>query len=386
MIDETLFAFIEYVKSKNGIGNKMRLMREARKKFKLTKDRSVYYSEYFAVRFSFSSSANFSNTVISLSNLQKYDDLPFVVCLVMPKQNILYLANTTFLQKISHSSQELREDNIRGSFNGSDIVKEFNGLKNAPENFGKLFSIHAGLGFGGNLVRLVEATTNISPSGNKMKISSKQKLVILSAVDRAKQFVKSKEYLELKDDLDSKVQRYKNEILIAGFIENVNIRGRIIEYLIAGEDEKMKTDLIEALRKSSQKIPGFRTKNTLGDYVRIFKKYQTATDVKTKILILSSNPKGYNIDKLLEFLSSDQSVFMFYFIGLEPDKIVNQILVSMFQVDLLRSTIVLKHWSGRNSRGVTQFEGDIIHKLIVAPDNHVDKKESDDFLKMLIKL
>ena len=148
----------------------------------------------------------------------------------------------------------------------------------------------------------------------------------------------------------------------------------------------MKTDLIEALRKSSQKIPGFRTKNTLGDYVRIFKKYQTATDVKTKILILSSNPKGYNIDKLLEFLSSDQSVFMFYFIGLEPDKIVNQILVSMFQVDLLRSTIVLKHWSGRNSRGVTQFEGDIIHKLIVAPDNHVDKKESDDFLKMLIKL
>src|SRR3989339_518288 len=224
MIDETLFAFIEYVKSKNGIGNKMRLMREARKKFKLTKDRSVYYSEYFAVRFSFSSSANFSNTVISLSNLQKYDDLPFVVCLVMPKQNILYLANTTFLQKISHSSQELREDNIRGSFNGSDIVKEFNGLKNAPENFGKLFSIHAGLGFGGNLVRLVEATTNISPSGNKMKISSKQKLVILSAVDRAKQFVKSKEYLELKDDLDSKVQRYKNEILIAGFIENVNIR------------------------------------------------------------------------------------------------------------------------------------------------------------------
>ena len=386
MIDETLFAFIEYVKSKNGIGNKMRLMREARKKFKLTKDRSVYYSEYFAVRFSFSSSANFSNTVISLYNLQKYDDLPFVVCLVMPKQNILYLANTTFLQKISHSSQELREDNIRGSFNGSDIVKEFNGLKNAPENFGKLFSIHAGLGFGGNLVRLVEATTNISPSGNKMKISSKQKLVILSAVDRAKQFVKSKEYLELKDDLDSKVQRYKNEILIAGFIENVNIRGRIIEYLIAGEDEKMKTDLIEALRKSSQKIPGFRTKNTLGDYVRIFKKYQTATDVKTKILILSSNPKGYNIDKLLEFLSSDQSVFMFYFIGLEPDKIVNQILVSMFQVDLLRSTIVLKHWSGRNSRGVTQFEGDIIHKLIVAPDNHIDKKESDDFLKMLIKL
>jgi hypothetical protein len=330
MINKAVSSFVSFIESKNGIGNKANLIRETLKEFSLTKDRSVYYCEDFAVRFSSSSTTNFGNTVISLSNLQKYDSIPFIVCLVTPNKNILYLSNTTFLKKISHSSQELRIDNIRGSLNGSDIVKEFQYISNSPANFEKLFNIHEGIGFEGNLARLVEATNNISPSGEKFDVSSAQRLKILNGIDRAIKFISSKEYSELKEDLDKKVQKYKNEIIIASFIENVNIRGRIIEYLIVGEDERLRTELIEALRKKSQRIPSLRTKNTLGDYTRIFDDYYTATDVKTKIMILSSNPKGYNIDKLLEFLSKDQSVFMFYFIGLEPNKIVSQILISMF--------------------------------------------------------
>lgn len=62
-------------------------------------------------------------------------------------------------------------------------------------------------------------------------------------------------------------------------------------------------------------------------------------------MILQSNPKAYNIDKLLDFLSSDDSVFLFYFIGIEPSRIVNQSLVSIFQKDLLNSTIVQSHWA-----------------------------------------
>ncbi|PIU82756.1 MAG: hypothetical protein COS68_07655 [Elusimicrobia bacterium CG06_land_8_20_14_3_00_38_11] len=385
-MNKDVFSFIDFIKSNDGIGNKALLIKKAQRKFKLTRDRSVYYSGYFSVRFSYSSSSGFSNTVISLSNLQKYDDLPFLVCLVTLKKNILYIGNTTFLQKISHSSQDLRVDNIRGSLNGSDIVKEFSGLSNSPENFEKLFSIHTELGFDGNLVRLVEATNNISPSGKKFKISSIAKTLISAAPERAIKFTESKEYLQLKSELDSKVKQYKNEILIAGFIENVNIRGRIIEYLIAGEDEKLRASLIKALHNSNKIIPSFRTKNSLGDYIRIFDKYNTATDIKTKIMVLSSNPKAYNIDKLLEFLSEEKSVFMFYFIGIEPNKIVNQILVSMFQTDLLKSTIILKHWSGRNSRGVTQFEGETIHLLILSPNNKINKQKSSEFLSTLMKL
>ncbi len=62
-------------------------------------------------------------------------------------------------------------------------------------------------------------------------------------------------------------------------------------------------------------------------------------------MILQSNPKAYNIDKLLDFLSSDDSVFLFYFIGIEPSKIVNQSLVSIFQKDLQNSTLIQSHWA-----------------------------------------
>lgn len=37
-------------------------------------------------------------------------------------------ANSTLLRKISHSSQELRVDNIKDSFDGSDIIRELEGI------------------------------------------------------------------------------------------------------------------------------------------------------------------------------------------------------------------------------------------------------------------
>lgn len=386
MINKQVLELIDFIKSKDGIGNKAVLIDAVQKQFGFTKDRSVFYSENLAVRFSSSHSTSFSNTVLSLSNLQKFDELPFLVCLVTPQKNFIYLSNSTFLQKISHSSQELREDNIRGSFNGSDISKEFNGILNSPENFEDLFAIHQEIGFSGNLIRLVEATTGISPSGKKMELTTTDEGMIWLAPQRAIEFVKSPEFRELKNDLDSKVAKYKNEILIAGFIENVNIRGRVIEYLIAGEDDELRNNLVKELHNSNKKISRFGTKNTLGDYTKIFDKYHTATDVKTKIMILKSNPKAYNIDKMLEFLTKEKSVFMFYFIGLEPNKIVAQTLISMFQKDLLNSTILLKHWAGRNSRGVAQFQGEIIHNLILSENNVIDVEASQKFLKKLVDL
>nr|HPN39705.1 hypothetical protein [Melioribacteraceae bacterium] len=56
--------------------SKEKLTEAVVKKFQLTKDRSVYYNKYYAIRFSKSSSDNFSNTVLGLSTLQKYDHLP----------------------------------------------------------------------------------------------------------------------------------------------------------------------------------------------------------------------------------------------------------------------------------------------------------------------
>ena len=381
-IDRLLKVLRQY----DGINDKARLAELIAAQFTLVKDRSVYSCKDFALRFSTSAKQNLANTVLSLSNLQKFDDRPFIVCLVTPEHNYTLLANTTFLKKISHSSQELRENNIRGSFNGSDIMREFEGIPNGPDNIERLFNIHAGLGFEGNLVRLVEATNNISPSGRKFTPSDPQREQILLVPARASRFVVSKDARTLKAELDAKVETFKAEILLAALIENVNVRGRIIEYLIAGEDARLRSEIIGALKSRAKGIPPFKTENTLGDYSREFKEFFTETDVKTKIMILDSNPKAYNLDKMLEFLSSERSVFMFYFVGVEPAKIVNTVLVSMFQERLLKSTILLRHWAGRNSRGVSQFEGKTIGHLIEIPEIDIDVRGAQAFLESVIDL
>lgn len=380
---QQLFALI---KTNDGINDKARLARIVFDEFGLTKDRSVYYCADFAIRFSSAASRNFGNTVLSLSNLRKYDDRPFIVCLVTPTENYCLLANTTLLKKISHSSQQLRENNIRGSFNGSDIARDFEGITNAPENIGRLFDIHAGIGFEGNLARLVEATNNISPTGIKFVANEAAATAILAAPQRAAHFVESEDCGVLKAELDVQVSKFQSEILLAALIENVNVRGRVIEYLIAGEDEALRQKLIAALKAGDKGIPKFKTDNTLGDYTRLFPAYHTETDVKTKIMILSSNPKAYNLDKVLDFLANPRSVFMFYFVGVDPGKIVNTVLVSMFQEKLLRATILLKHWSGRNSRGVTQFEGRAINELIAKPEFSINTDEAGQFLQRVIAL
>ncbi|MBI1760549.1 MAG: hypothetical protein HYR56_03845 [Acidobacteria bacterium] len=383
---EALDHLLQLIHDNNGISDKARLAMLVSEELSLTKDRSVYYCAEFAIRFSSSASRNFGNTVLSLSNLKKYDDRPFIVCLVTPAKNFCLIANTTFLKKISHSSQELRVNNIRGSFNGSDIVQNFEGIENCAENIVRLFAIHADIGFEGNLARLVEATNNISPSGSKFTVGGIEGENILAAPSRAIRFVASPDVTTLKDELDDKVARYKNEILLAALIENVNVRGRVIEYLIAGDDESLRQRLIESLKSGSNGLPSFKTANTLGDYQRHFDAFDTETDVKTKILILNSNPKAYNLDKMLEFLAGDRSVFMFYFVGVDPGRIVNTALVSMFQKNLLDGTILLRHWAGRNSRGVSQFEGKAINGLIERPSAEIDEHKAKDFLVRILAL
>ena len=254
-MNSTVEQLIGFLRTHDGINDKAKLAKLATDNFQLTKDRSVYYCQNFAIRFSSSASQNFGNTVLSLSNLQKFDDRPFVVCLVTPSYNYIYLANTTFLKKISHSSQD-----------------------------------------------------------------------------------------------------------------------------------RLRQEIINALQKRTNGIPQFKTENALGDYTKEFNEFFTETDVKTKIMILDSNPKAYNLDKVLEFLSSERSVFMFYFVGVELGKIVNTILVSMFQERLLNSTILLKHWAGRNSRGVSQFEGKAISKLLLSPESTINEEKAIRFLQGVLAL
>ena len=126
----------------------------------------------------------------------------------------------------------------------------------------------------------------------------------------------------------------------------------------------------------------------MGDYIKDFGDiYHTATDIKTKIMVLNSNPKAYNLDKMLSFLSRDNSVFLFYFVGIDFGKGVSPILVSMFHDKVLENTIFIKHWAGRNSRGVSQLNGSKIKTLFTDTRlTNISVDKSVEFLEKLMDL
>lgn len=183
--------------------------------------------------------------------------------------NKVFLANTTFLRKVSHSSKELSLTNIRGSFNGSDIIRKCAGLVNSPENFDELYTIHKSVGWQENFPRIVEATSAIKSVAKRYVPDTDDLNRIYSSVKRAETFVKSKDFRILKRDLDDRCRRCAAEIMIAAHIENVNIRGRLIERLIAAGDGE-RDAIIKAIRDVENRLPESHTNNTLGDYVRDF--------------------------------------------------------------------------------------------------------------------
>ena len=375
---EIIRQLVDYISARDGNTDKSRLQSATQETFSLVKERSVYYCEWFAIRFCKSASKNFSNTVLALSVLHRYDEIPFIVCLVTPTRYYLMLANTTFLRKISHSSQELRRDNIKGSFNGSDIMREFEGVTNIPDNFEFLYSSHENYTFEENLDRLVEATNNIAPTGKRFMPTESQVECIRRSVDRAISFLHSDEYEILNDDLNNRVRAVESEIAIAAFIDNVNLRGRIIEYLITAEDD-LKAVLMHCL-STKQSLPEIFTADELGDYEREFEHYLTETDIKTKVLFLSSNPKGYNIDKLLSFLSEEKSVYLVYVVTIDEDSTIQTRLCSMFNCQLLSGTRIIKHWAGRNLRGVTQYDGNALENIVEDFDFEINYESAQDFL------
>ncbi|WP_214061471.1 hypothetical protein [Mesotoga sp. UBA5557] len=370
------------VRSKDGINDKSALSIIVKSTFSLTEDRSVYYCEDFAIRFCKTRSSSFSNTVLSLSALQKYDDRPFIVCAVSPAENFLFLANTTCLKKISHSSQELRTDNIKGSFNGSDILRSIEGTENCPEGFEDLFLLHQNFSFEENLCRLVESTGRIVPTGSRYEPNQMELEIIFDAPIRTVNFANSSDYDTLNQELADRVSSVKCAIFAAAYIENVNIRGRVIEYLITA-DEEGKKPLLNALLKK-EVLPRIRTANQLGDYTRNFPQFDTETDIKTKVMFLSSAPKAYNIDKFLQFISRMKSVYMVYVVAVDSTQSIRTRLCSPFNTQILEGTRVIHHWAGRNSRGVTQYTGDCLKQVVNKFNNSIDIEKSRDFLKELL--
>ena len=389
-MNQLVHDFVRLVENNREINTKEEMIEVVCQNFTMVKDgRAIYHTDFFAVVFCYSKNNSFSNVVLSLSKLEKYDHIPcFVVLVKKDLDNVIYMINTTFLDKISHSSNDLRIDNIRGSLLGSNIRKEIVEIakRNQPADFDDLFSYHQGFTWQENIERLVESTNNIKPNKEKAVLDDNEKKNLLKAPSRAICFVNSEDYNILLDDLRNRCEEVKEAILVASHIDNVNIRGRLIEVLITSNpDERNK--LLRNLREIEHLLPTYDTKNDLGDYVRTFEKSNSYTDIKTKVLYLDSNPKAYNVDKFLKCMGKDKSVFMFFFVGIDETGIVNTVLASVFHNKLQKTTLLQHHWAGKGTRGAAQFNGKTINELLRENPfiNQINEEDSQRFLMGLLE-
>jgi hypothetical protein len=389
-MNQLVHDFVRLIENNKEINTKEEMIDVVCQNFTMVKDgRAVYHTAFFAVVFCYSKNNSFSNVVLSLSKLEKYDHIPcFVVLVKKDLDNAIYMINTTFLDKISHSSNDLRVDNIRGSLLGSNIRKELVEIakRNQPADFDDLFSYHQGFTWQENIERLVESTNNIKPNKEKAVLDDNEKKNLLKSPSRAISFVNSEDYNILLDDLRNRCEEVKEAILVASHIDNVNIRGRLIEVLITSNpDERDK--LLRNLGEIEHLLPTYDTKNDLGDYVRTFEKSDSYTDIKTKVLYLDSNPKAYNVDKFLKCMGKDKSVFMFFFVGIDETGIVNTVLASVFHNKLQKTTLLQHHWAGKGTRGAAQFNGKTINELLREEPfiNEINEEDSQRFLQGLLE-
>ena len=326
-------------KRKQPTANKAQIETAFSKSTDFKKERSAYVGNGFAIRFSEANTGSFSNVVLSLSALQKYDSNPMVICIVRPDRLDFRLANSTFLKRISHSSHNLRVDNIKGSFLGHDIMDVYEGVPNRPNHFDELIAVHAEFTWEENVERLVEETNAIVARATRFKPVSDDLSIILDAPAQAAAALNLPRVAEIERDLSDIVQRRRNELLTAAELDNVNIRGNTIEQLITGELNAHRLDDL------TYDLPGDGT---------------LIVDIKTKLLDHASAPKAYNIDKMLRTLSRPGSTFCFYFIGIDAsDRAIRSRIVSIFDPVVLSATRIQTHWAGRESRGVTQLTGNI---------------------------
>jgi len=361
-----LIEFVLGYRQRNQSASKEQIAGAAAHALHLTKHRSVYACDDFAVRFSAASGAPFANVVLSLSALRAFDRLPFTVAVIRPDSTDFLLANATFLRKISHSSHSLRPDHIRGSFLGHDILREYEAIENRPDNFDTLFAIHQEFTWVENVERLVEATNQIVGRGRRFSPNADGLQAIRQAPALAASLVRHPEYLRLKEELATAVRERSSQILEYARIDNVNQRGNLIEQAITG---------------------GINAHN-LGDMVRqIAGDVTVQLEIKTKLMDRASSPKAYNIDKALEALGRGRTLIAFGFVGIYVDagRVVSS-TISILDRTVLEATRIQFHWAGRNSRGVTQLTGNFAR--VFAPDyqEEIDTAVAARFLADLLRL
>ena len=144
-----------------------------------------------------------------------------------------------------------------------------------------------------------------------------------------------------------------------------------------------KKELREKIKKS-EVIEDLTVENGLGDYSIEKDGYHIEIDIKSKVTTLNSAPKGYNVDKLLEFLSDPASIYLLYIVSISEGDNPKTELASIFQKQIMDKTNIQHHWAGINSRGAAQFEGHSLEYFLEDSKIRIEIEKARKFLEKLL--
>ena len=354
--------FIRTAKLAEPHANKARLQALYREEFAPGQSRKVLVGEGYAFYFSEISRGGYSNTGLALSALKGHDNHPFVIVIVRPLAVEFLLANSTLLNKLSVAAREFRTDNIRGSFNLSDIMRTYNDRQNEPACFDQLFAQHQEFTWEENVKRLVEKTNQMVPRLTRFSPTPDERAILMQAPLRAQAALTPTIFGAIEAELKGLVRTKTVQILDAATLENGKLRGERIE----------------------QQITGGNGAHALGDLERIVEGIRVVIDVKTSLLNLKSAPKAYNVNKALALMSEPGTVLAVFMIGIDTNAgTVTARLLPVLEDTLLDTSEVRHHWAGLASRGSVQFSRKF---HLATEDGYVPKINIDKAKGFLEKL
>ena len=85
-------------------------------------------------------------------------------------------------------------------------------------------------------------------------------------------------------------------------------------------------------------------------------------------------------------MAEDNTIFFVYLIGIDGSGVMSTALCSVYHDELTETTVKQFHWSGRNSRGATQFIGETLDKILRQKNfvNQVTNVKAKNFIDSLI--
>ncbi|MBL7983187.1 MAG: hypothetical protein JNL52_15405 [Flavobacteriales bacterium] len=274
-----------------------------------------------------------SNTVTSLKNILKHDDVPFIAVFLDRAAVRFMLANSSLVKKASHSSQGITHQRIKGSINGGDILHALGDTPNDREHIEQLFAQHEMEDHSEHRERIVEATLAIK--GRASSAAPDWELVERN-LSAGSELLDNATLEEIRAKLFTRVEQMKEAILACASHTTPKAFGDCVERMILGADPA----------------------HALGDIH--FADGRIAVDIKARKAGVPSSPKAVNVQKLVDHLSKGPGATLYFMVTVDvASGTLSCNLIQMLHTDLLPHYWHDVRWSGRDSLGTLSFKGDL---------------------------